>query len=265
VTTGSRTGRVSIPTDIERHFDNGRIREILNALTLEELGVASTAGRKCVRIRAIPSAGRLWPHWVPHGADEYELHADPEQATVLKLIARYKGVEFEDIEVTNVTFDEPLEDALFTYDPRGGEQVAPAPPIVERLTVAAAAVRMPFTVFVPSRLPDAEHAQLNVHYLAPRGPGGSGWSSLQLMYFYYPRSIWLNLDESAAPNPSDGEYEWEEVEIAGRQFRLSDPGSGGRRLLSFEQEGTHIRICSDVDRATLLDIALSLTAVPKSS
>ena len=76
-------------------------------------------------------------------------------------------------EVLEVTFDEPLESHLFTYEPAPGEQVGPKIPVVERLTLTAAVARMPFTVLVPTRVPDPEHSQFEVmhHPRADRGVG----------------------------------------------------------------------------------------------
>ena len=52
---------------------------LLQELTLESLGLVRTAGRDCVRLRAVlrPGARSLWPHWLPKEADEYEFHVDP--------------------------------------------------------------------------------------------------------------------------------------------------------------------------------------------
>src|SRR5205823_4712044 len=64
-------------TDFERHFSHASLREFFVALTLESLGEARVAERDCIGIRAIPRpGGRLWPHWLPSGADEYEFWAD---------------------------------------------------------------------------------------------------------------------------------------------------------------------------------------------
>jgi outer membrane lipoprotein-sorting protein len=156
-------------TDIERHFDQASLREYFVGLSLQQLGSAQTAGRSCIRLRAVPRPdAHLWPHWLPHGADEYEFHADPERGILLYVAGRYSGEVFEISEVLQVAFDEPLDDGLFTYTPRRGEQVRPADPIVEHLTLQAAVARIPFTVLVPVRLPDSEHGDVEVMYHPPR-------------------------------------------------------------------------------------------------
>lgn len=152
-------------SSIKRHFDRARIRDFMAGLAWEAQGEVETAGQHCVRVRAVPLPdGQLWPHWIPHGADEYELHCDPRHAAILRIIARSQGMVFETNEVTSVEFDSDLRDELFTYSPGVGEPVAPPVPICESLTLAAAVKRMPFTVLTPARLPNQDHAQLDVMY-----------------------------------------------------------------------------------------------------
>jgi hypothetical protein len=200
----------------------------------------------------------LWPHWLPAHADEYELHADPERGVVLLVAGKFEGVVFETDEVTEVAFDEPLDDGLFTYEPRRGEQVRPADPIVEQLTLAGAVARVPFAVLVPSRLPDPSHAVLEVMYHPPRVNGGR--PHLTLMY-RGDGHLWLNQSYM----PADlSEYEWEMVERDGRRMEISDPGAeAGTRIVRLEHLGTHVDIWSVLDRERLLDLAASLA--PTSS
>jgi hypothetical protein len=238
-------------TDAKRHFFPDSLREFFVGLALELLGPARTAGRECIRVRAVPRPDdRLWPHWLPTGADEYELHADPERGAVLLIVAKFRGRVFETIEVTEVVFDEPLDPGLFTYEPRQGEQVRPADPIVEHLTLAAAVARMPFTVLVPTRLPDPNHAVFEVMYHPPRV--NDSRPHLSLMY-RGAFSLWVN--QAAAPAGRDG-LEWESVERCGRRMEISDPGPNkGKRIVRLEHLGTHVDIWSDLDRERLIDLA----------
>jgi hypothetical protein len=72
--------------------------------------------------------------------------------------------------------------------------------------------------------------------------------------------LWI--DESETPNPELDQYEWESCDAGGKRMRISDPGDEGMRLVAFEQQGTHVRIWSDLERRQLLDLAGSL--VPAS-
>src|SRR5262249_14605980 len=132
-------------TDIERHFDPKLIRDIFAGLILEGRSTVQTAGRDCVRLHAmLRPGGRVWPHWLPREADEFEFHADCERSILLALSASYQGKTFWTSEVIDLHFDEPLTDDLFKYTPKPNEQIQAPIPISERLTLAAAIEKMAF-------------------------------------------------------------------------------------------------------------------------
>lgn len=258
VGTTRKAKRISVPlTDTERHFDPDLIRKIIENLALESLGLVSTAGRDCARIRAvIRPGGRLWPHWLPSEADEYEFHVDRERGVILAIISKHAGQPFDVNEVLEVAFDQVIEDELFSYTPEIGEQVRPPVPVTVRLTLESAEDRMPFVVLVPTRLPNAEHTQLEIlHHPARRG---SDREYLTLMYRGEPsNSLWL--DEGAVADPGHGSYVWEEVERQRQKLLISDPGAGvGMRIVAIQRDGTHVDIWSDHERECLFDVALSL-------
>jgi hypothetical protein len=252
--TGGRRRNGPNLTDVERHFSPASLREYFAGLALEPLGPVRTAGRECVRVRSTPRPdGHHWPHWLGFGADEHELHADPEHGVLLFTAAKFRGELLETNEVTDVAFDEPLADDLFTYEARPGEQVRPADPIVEHLTLAAAVARMPFTVLVPGGVPEDHWVRVEVMFHPPRV--NSPRPHLTLMYF---GEASLFVDQSDTRAPRD-EYEWESVERDGRRMEISDPGTGaGQRLVRLEHMGTHVEIRSELDRDRLLELAASL-------
>jgi hypothetical protein len=260
---GRRSGSDAIDIDVDRHFSPSQIRRCFQDLCLESLGLVRTAGRDCVRLRAVLRPGaRLWPHWLPAGSDEYEFHADLQRGVLLAIIGRYGGEAFSEYTVLDAAFDEPLESDLFTYTPGPGEQVGPKVPVVERLTLAAAIVRMPFTVLIPARVPDPEHADFEVMYHPPCRQGG--WSHLAFMYRGRQEYEHLWVKQSGHPEPSLDCFEWEPVPnqaTAQKNLRISDPGqTPGMRIVAFEQQGTHVMIKSDLDRTRLIDLALSFRA-----
>jgi hypothetical protein len=255
-------GRRSGPglSGAEMHFSPANLRQYFVALGLTAAGSVRTAGRECVRVRAVPlPSGLLWSHWLPYGADEYEFQADPERAVLLFISGAYRGAVFETHEVREVAFDERLDPGLFTYEPGLGEQVRPAAPI-EHLSLAAAVARVQFTVLVPAKVPDGFDGPLEAIYHSPRVNGGR--PNLTLMYMG-DGSLWL--DQSDTPAALD-KYEWEAVERGGRRIEISDPGPGsGARMARLEYLGTHVDIRSDLDRDQLLDMAASLTPVSRAN
>jgi hypothetical protein len=247
-------------TDIERHFIPASLRDYFVALSLEQTGVIESAGRPCIQLRAIPRAGaRLWPHWLPYGAEEYEFHADPERGVLLYVAGRFAGEVFEFCEVTRVQFDESLDANLFTYAPMEGEQFRPADPIAEHLTLEAAVSRMPFTVLVPTRLTGFDGAAFEVMY---HPPGRRSKHAHLVLMYRGDKKLWLY--QSGTADPETGKMEWEQLQRNGKQLSLSDPGAGsGMRIVTLEQDGTHVSIMSDLDREALLEIASSLAPAKK--
>jgi hypothetical protein len=255
----SAKGKRSSPglSDAERHFGRILLRNCFVALDLEQIGIGQILGQECVRIRATPRLdGSLWPHWLPHGADEYEFDADRNQGVLLSISARFKGETFESSTVSDVAFGESLDPFLFQYTPELGEQVRPPDPRVVHLTLEAAIDQMPFTVLIPTKLPDPDHRRMEIMYDAPSLK--SPRPDLTIMYWCFDADTHLWLHESNSPDPELQQYEWESVVCNGKGIRISDPGHDGKRIVSLEQIGTHVTIWSDLKRDQLLDLAASL-------
>jgi hypothetical protein len=162
-------------------------------------------------------------------------------------------------EVVEVAFDVPLGDELFSYEPAPGELVEPKADTFERLSLAKAVARMPFTVLVPTRVPNMDRSVGHIMYRAFRR--GGGWSYL---LFQYPRGEGfrsLLVYQGRGHDPELDQYEWERVDVANgalKDLRISDPGGdSGSRLVAFGQAGTYVKIQSDLDRERLIDLATS--------
>jgi hypothetical protein len=241
-------------TDLARHFDHPSLREYFVSLSLQPIGDVKTAERNCLRLRAVPRPGsRLWPHWLPCGADEYEFHADLERGVLLYIAGRCGGEIFAVHEVVEVHFDEPLDETLFTYSAAEGQQVEPEGPLMERLTMDAVIARVPFTVLVPSKLPDAANSNLEITYTPPRNQSGQG----HLTLIYPGHSLWITESETADPDLA--QMEWEAFEHAGQPMRISDPGAdAGMRIIALERLGTQVSIFSNMGREQLIELAVSL-------
>jgi hypothetical protein len=166
----------------DRHFNPEQIRHFLEVLTLEPLGHTRTAGRDCVSVRALPRPGPgPWPHWLPYRADEYELHVDLARGVLLNIIGRNRGEFLGQHEVTEVAFDEPLNQNLFTYEPAPGDQVQPEAPLFEEPKSREEAIsRMPFQVLFPTSIYEPHYHLSSIEYHRP--PWAGGWSTLLLSY-----------------------------------------------------------------------------------
>jgi hypothetical protein len=243
-------------TDAEVHFDPIMIREFFKNLALELVDSTRTANRDCIRVRAVlRPEGRLWPHWLPKEADEYEFHVDSERGLLLALISKRDGQVFEMNEVREISYDERIDNNLFSYSPAVGELLREPIPVAEHLTLEAAAAKVPFSVLIPTRIPGSGRHQLMIcrHPARPKSQ-----ESLWISYMYSDEFDRLWLRESATISSDHDEYEWERIEKDGRLLMISDPGPSAGRKIYLTQEGTHVEIDSDLDRDRLIDLALSL-------
>jgi hypothetical protein len=67
--------------------------------------------------------------------------------------------------------------------------------------------------------------------------------------------------ESGSVDPDWLEFDWEHLKYEGtaqKDIRISDSGNPeDRRIVAFEQGGTHVEVWADLDRSKLLEIVLS--------
>jgi hypothetical protein len=258
VESGTKAKRHAVAnlTDAEVHFDPIMIREFFKNLALELVDSTRSANRDCIRVRAVlRPEGRLWPHWLPKEADEYEFHVDSERGLLLALISKRDGQVFEMNEVREISYDEKNDDSLFSYSPAVGEQLREPIPVAEHLTLEAAAAKVSFTVLIPTRIPGSGCHQLMISRHPPRP---KSQESLWIAYMHSDEFDRLWLRETATISSDHDEYEWELVEKDGRQLMISDPGPTAGRKIYLTQKGTHVEIDSDLDRDRLIDLALSL-------
>jgi hypothetical protein len=195
----------------DRHFNPEQIRHFLEVLTLEPMGCTRTAGRDCVIVRALPRPRTiLWPHWLPYRADQYELHVDLARGVLLNIIGRYRGEFLGQHEVTEVAFDEPLNQNLFTYEPAPGDQVQPESPLFEELKSRDEAIsRMPFHVLSPTSIYEPDYHLSSIEYHRPRWAGG--WSTIELSYALNNEIMSAYVYELAEPDAELDDYEWERL------------------------------------------------------
>jgi hypothetical protein len=110
-----RAGRWPNPAadDVDRLFSHKQLRDVIACLTLKTLRKDELAGRPVLVVRAARrQPWGLWPHWLPYGADDYELAFDREHGHLLGLQARASGAVYEDVAVTRITYGAPIDRRL---------------------------------------------------------------------------------------------------------------------------------------------------------
>jgi outer membrane lipoprotein-sorting protein len=230
---------------------------LLGRLDLEPLRHVTVAGRDTILVRAT-DRHREWhgPGGLPHWAGYHELAVDSERGVLLRCTSFFDGQEFLTHEMTEVAFDERFPDDTFVFTPPPGEEILDAEaafPHREDVTIEEAARLADFTVLLPRRLP--EGAELRVHYFP-------GWErtdqppSVTLAYWFESARHSLSIGQSGDARTVPGGMAWEEIERDGELLRFCD--QYGQRLLALERAGTHVMVHSDLDRETLVEIALSL-------
>ncbi len=248
------------PTDYRRHFDRSLIREFFKSLTLDQIGECQIAGRNCVRIRALPvSNDGLWPHWLPVEADAFELAGDIALPSLLSIKGMMSDKTIASYEVVEVQFDESIDETVFDCEPTAGQVLREALPVVEQISLKAAASRVPFPFLLPPEEFLQENGCSDIMYNSARGD-----SDAYITVFFNginSNSLWFDLRGQPDVEIEES-LEWEEVEVSARTFKLSDPNTeAGLSVLAFKHDGTHVYVFSDMQRSELFDFALSLKTV----
>jgi len=238
---------------------------LLGRLDFEPIGERMGAEREGIVVRAtlreLEDPHRQG-HYLPEGADDFELLVDVERGILLRLEARLDAGPFMILELTEAHFDETFPDDVFVFRAPPGEQVRShrdiyAPP--EGVSVEEAVRRAPFTVLAPRRLP--EGWQLNVLYAPGRDrPPAPPSVVIQLKD---PTGLHqLRILEQA--EALDDSLDWVEVDLEGERIFVWEPKMrlDGEIEAKLERHGTHARLTGNLDRTTLLEIARSLHAAP---
>jgi hypothetical protein len=110
-----QTARWPAPTvnDVERLFSHGLLRDIVACLELTTPREDEIAGRPVVVVQATrrrPDV--LWPHWLPFGADSYELSFDREFGSLLAFRACADDYVYESVGVTEIAYGAPIDQRL---------------------------------------------------------------------------------------------------------------------------------------------------------
>lgn len=222
----------------------------------------------CARPREASLGYAHVPSLILWGAQEYTLLVDRERGVLLRLAARDEEGPFRIYEFRSIVFDEPLAAETFTLTPPSGEKVRALEPRHNRpVEVEEAIRRAPCALFVPERAPDGAHLSIMV---APSWRNPSEIRAVMFSYHWTGGTHRATLVETATPQPDADELEdWRELERGGQRLRVRDPGGDDpsgmhpEPKVALEWEGTHIRIATNLELDTAIEMASSL--VPLSA
>ena len=228
---------------------------LLPLLDFEVGGAATGAGREAVVVRGTPRDYASFDVPLPIGATEHQLLVDAERGVLLRVESLLEGVAFDTIEVTGAAFDEPLDAALFSYEPSPGEEVLRPQDVSpgEPVTVEEAAARASFTVLVPGSLGRGWHT----HVMYGRGRERIV-ETVHISLYRDEGTNSVSLRETSPPFESWQLNGTEELERDGATLRVTT-GEFPRVLV--EREGTCVELSSQTYTPDEL-AELALTLVP---
>lgn len=256
-THASLSVRESLPTEFRRHFDERLLRQFFASLTLEDLGECEVTGRQCVVMKAIPVANdALWSHWLPSEADEFEFAGDVERGSLLRIVAKAEGVEFQRQEVTSVDYDVAIAPERFELPE--GQTVEPADPVTRIVDLEEAISRLPYPILLPGGRERADRYQF---HLQRRNSPDDNETLMVCPSNLDGRTHRIFLSDKG-DSKLEEDLEWETIEIELGPIRLSDPEvEGGQKVLLFVHEGTTVVLFSDEPLDQLVELAKSFERV----
>jgi len=252
-------------------WSTGRVGECLRpyvdpapltaGLTLEPAGHVDVAGRDAILVRAVPRPRpfRAEQEALLAGADRHELAVDAERGTLLRTVSFLDDEPAQRLEIVEIGFDEPLDEALFRYEPAPGEEVAKPGEVRagDVVSIEAAARLASFPVFVPRSL---GHGWRSHVLYTPGREGTRVRETVTVALYRDDASHSVTLRQSVGPWESWQTNGTEEVERGGRPLRVS-VGQWHRVLV--EQDGTHVELDSGtVETEALVELALALVPAP---
>jgi outer membrane lipoprotein-sorting protein len=236
---------------------------------LESVGRREVIGRTALVVHGRLDDGEpLRPFdGIPFGATDFELLVDAERGVVLRAEARLDGRPFQVREVLEITFDEPLPEETFVYEPPPGEAVRTHEEAfrIEHITLDEAARQATFGLWVPPEL--AEGWRIHVIYVPAREQPPMP-ETVNIVCHHERGAHQFQLQEAAAGESVDLEG-FERIERDGVEVGVFVPEN--RRaplptLVRLRRADTQIQVSSaELDRDGLLDLALSLVPAPTES
>ena len=231
---------------------------LVTGFQLEPLGATEVAGRRAVRVHAVPRSHEWRMSALGLGAEEIELAVDAECGVILRAEARHKGQAFHVLEVLDIQFDGELPPETFVFEPPAGETVRLAGEVYrfDQLPIEEVAARASFAVWVPGGLAPSWRLHA-IHRPVSQRPALP--ESVHLLFFDDALHS-FSIEEAGERLLAWRVGEPRVVERDGVELRVL----GGKPLeVHGERAGTHFRLSSDtLDADALVELAAAFVAAP---
>jgi hypothetical protein len=200
--------------------------------------------------------------------DEYELAIDRETGMLLRVVVRHRGEDVSRTEVVELSVNQPIDDALFTFVPPPGEEVqgVDLPQAEHVRSLSELAQRAPFAVFAPAPEAPGWRRDLTLFRGAPGYP-------LQATLAFHCGHAQFQIAQTPAATPdvildefvtNDQPEAWHEDVRSGRRLLIRQPQHDWEpTMVRLELDGTGITLSSaDLDANALVEVAARLQRVP---
>jgi hypothetical protein len=248
---------------------------VLGSLRFRVAERRERAGRATITAEAIPRSeldnGRVSfeLHELGSGADRYTLDVDAERGVLLGVLALRDGEPFQEITAVDIAFDELIDDEVFVFRPPAGEEVHSVRARVrpEHVPLTEAQQRAPFTVFMPSRVPD--DWQMHCVYIEPsQRPRAPASVALDYRSDSGHESVHISqqsaADKDSVFNELTAGHGWHEVVRDGTVIHVAKGGLQAQ--VHLERAGTFVFLMSEtLSVEQLATIAAGLVLAPSTS
>jgi hypothetical protein len=232
---------------------------LVAALTLASGSPTEVAGRAAWQVRAVPrddetGTGALFR--VGPGADTIQLAIDAERGALLRSESFLAGEPFHRLEVLEIAYGPLPADALELALPEGVEPAASAF-VPLRLELHELPARTPFSVLVPSRVPDGW--RLHESLLVPGRATPPVEAEVSLVYGSPDGGYAVTVRERSAAAERDDWLAWTregDLEVADAGEHVEP-----RHYVRVERAGTVVELAGS-DRSLLAELARALVPAP---
>ncbi|MDX6652402.1 MAG: hypothetical protein QOJ38_1183 [Solirubrobacterales bacterium] len=252
---------------------------LASVLRMELVGRGRQADRPTWRVLAKPLADgnpdmhlgvRFRLHSLAGEADDYLLDVDQERGLILRVEARRHGEAVQIHEATELVLDAPIDPERFVFEPPEGEEVQTfrdLAPDVSQLPLHEAVGKVPFTVYVPARVPDNWRLRASV-FAARERPPIPAW--ITVWYSTEDASGEVHISETKIDDDhwrtitqSD---DWHEIETgSGTTRAFRGPNDVEQALVMRRMGDTRVTLSSQsVGVETLIELAEALVPASKA-
>jgi len=248
---------------------------LLGLLRFRVTGRGVIAGRPVIVAEALPRLGRsreqaqsVRLHLLGSGAERYELSVDEQLGVLLRVVALRDGESFREVTTVAITFDEPIAEDRFRFEPPAGETIQSSRERQrpEQVSVIEAQQLASFTVLIPDWVPATWHPHC-IYVAASERPPRPAQVSLNYRSDDGHQSVSI-IEMAAADRPAhydqmiagDG---WQDAPRDGIVVRLTK--AGNQTQAHIERDGTFVFLMSEnLGRDELTTIAARLKPAPNT-